>query len=762
MTDYISKALERSFEPWGDAETLVTVGKPLARRSGFDKVTGRARYSFDVQLPGMLYGVIVRSRVARGRVLSIDTRKASQIAGVRLILTPWNSPKYPGKSLASVSNFTGRPAIGDEVRFVGEEIAAVAADTEQAAEEAARALEIKYETYPAVIEPEDALQPHAPKLTPEGNLREGKPSVEQIGDIKQGEAEADLVYEQHYSTEVQHHNPLEPHCCVASWQNDELTLWDSNQGIHSVKDGLSRSLGLPINRIRVVNEYVGGGFGSKNGLKPYQVIAAVLSQKTGRPVRVSTNRKDEFIASHHRAKTRRVIRAGVRRDGALTFIYHKAIGQAGPDALFAVNAAHAGATMHMYRCANVKTEMYQVLTNTQNPIVFRGPTVAEDIFCFEQFIDELAHQLKLDPLAFRLKNYAETDPVEHLPYSSKGLKSCYEKGAEVFDWKWRAPGFAAGTGARRRGIGVGSIVFGSENFEQSQAIVMLQSDATARVLTGTSEMGCGTETIFAQIAAEELGLKVERVSVQFGDSRDTPYTINSSYGSRTTVIAGPTVRAAASDAKRQLLILAGRELGVAPESLSIADEQIIVAGDTAKRIPLKEIANKMGRELIIGVGKRHAGVEGVTICSFGAHFVEVEVDIETGQVRVLRAVCAHDSGRWINRLLAESQIQGGFIQGMGMALFEERVMDARLGMMINDSMLSYLIPTTQDTPQSIAAVEIPTTDQSNSINAKGLGEPPLVGAGASIANAVFNAIGVRIREYPITPDKVLNALRRKR
>jgi xanthine dehydrogenase YagR molybdenum-binding subunit len=751
-------AQERIPEPWGESSTLKVVGKTMVRRSAFDKVTGRALYTFDVYLPGMLYGVIVRSQIKRGRVVSIDQQKAAQIPGVRLILTPENSPKYAGQTLAAVPDFKGRPAISDVIRFLGEEIGAVAADTEQAAEEAARLLEIKYETYPAVIEPEEAMQEHAPKLTPQGNLFEGKPQIQEIGNIKQGEAISDLVYEQNYSTEVQHHNPLEPHCSVASWQNDELTLWDSNQGIHAVRDALSRSLGLPLNKIRVVNHHVGGGFGSKNGLRPHHVIAAILSQKTGRPVKISANRKDEFIASRHRAKTKRFIRAGVKRDGTLTFIYQRAVGQAGPDQMFADIAAHADASIRIYRCPNLKTEMYQVLTNTQNPVVFRGPTVAEDVFCFEQFIDELAHELKVDPLEFRLKNYADEDQVDHQPYTSKGLRDCYEKGAQVFGWKWQTPGSRA-AGSKRRGVGMGSTILGGDNYEQSQAVVILQPDGTARVFAGVSDIGCGIDTIFAQIAAEELGLKAESVSVHYGDSREHPYTINSSYGSRTTAIAGPTVRAAASDARRQLLELASRELKVAPEGLSIVDEQVVVKGDPARRTPLKEIAKKMGRELMIGVGKRHKGVDKMAIGIFGAHFVEVEVDVETGQVRVLRAVCAHDSGRWINPLLAESQIQGGFIQGMGMALYEERIMDTRLGRMLNDSMLQYLTPTILDTPEQITAIEIPIVDPGNSINAKGLGEPPLVGAGAAIANAIFNATGVRVREYPITPNKILTALK---
>jgi len=750
----MSAGQEGPREPWARSESLHAVGKPALRRSGLDKVTGRALYTFDLQLPGMLHGVIVRSRIPRGRITRIDTQRAERVAGVVLILTPDTFPKVPGYSRPSTPGAPSPLAISNEIRFAGQEIAAIAAETEDAAEEAAQRLEVSYAPTAAVIEPEEALAEDAPHLTPEGNIAGGRPEVEEHGDIAKGEAEADVVLERSYSTECQHHNPLEPHCCVALWEGDELTLWESTQGPLAVRDGLARVFGLRQSAVRVVCGYLGGGFGSKNGVKPHQVIACVLSQRTGRPVRLAMSRRDEFVAAQQRAKTRQRIRGGVRKDGSLTFLDHRIIGQAGPDVVFADNAANAGLSTHLYACPNLRAESVRVLTNTQNPVVFRGPTFAEDLFCFEQFIDELALEVGIEPLEFRLRNHAESDPVDGQPFSSKGLREAYARGAKEFGWRWRKPG-TAGAGPMRRGIGMSSLIFGGDNFEQSQAWVVLNADGTAQVLTGTSEMGCGTETLFAQIAAEELGFALDQVTVVFGDSRSTPYSINSSYGSRTTVIAGPAVRAAAAEAKRQLLSLAAHELKQPVGALQMRGGAFILP--SGKRVLLADVAKAMGREAIVGIGRRHAGAEGVAIFMFAAHFVEVEVNTDTGQVRVLRAVCAHDSGRWLNPLLAESQVQGGFLQGMGMALFEERVMDGRLGTMLNDSMLSYFTPTILDTP-SITAVEVPTIDSSNSLGAKGIGEPPLVAAGAAIANAVFNAIGVRVRRYPITPEKILAAL----
>jgi xanthine dehydrogenase YagR molybdenum-binding subunit len=742
---------------WPSSSELRHVGRRSPRLSAIEKVTGRARYSADVQMSGMLHAVVVRSRIPRGRVVSIDATAADRVPGVRLILTLRNFPAMPEERSPEGELVSRRAPISDEIRFVGEEIGAVVAETETAAEEAASLLEIQYEPAPAVIEPEDALKPGAPPLGSNGNLVGGKPEVAERGDVRRGETEAELVMEERYSTEVQHHNPLEPHCCVAVWQRGVLTLFDSNQGVHAVKDHLVARLGLPENRIRVVNEYVGGGFGSKNRSKPYHYIAAIAAKMTGRPVRLWTNRRDEFIAARHRAKSRHRLRGGVRKDGTLTFLFHETVGQDGADTLLAGVAAGTGVTERLYRCPNVRTEVSQVHTNTQSPVVFRGPLAAEETFCLEQFVDELAHLAKMDPLEFRLRNYADVDPVSGLPYSSKGLRRCCELGAERFGWRWREPG-SVREGAKRRGIGVGSAILGDLDYEPSQVWVAWNADGTANVVAGVSDIGTGVEQVLVQIAAEELGLELEHVTIVMGDSLATPYSIDSSYGSRTTMLVGPAVRAAAEEARVALLAFAAKQTNLPAKDLMVADSVISSRRDPTRRVAVKEVTRAAGREQIRAIGRRHPAMPGVAVANFAAHFVEVEVDGDTGQVRVLRAVCAHECGRWINPLLVESQIQGGFLQGMGMALFEERSMDRRNGMMLNDSMLSYFMPTAVDAPDELVAVEVPLLDPSNSINAKGIGEPPLVASGAAIANAVYNAIGARVRAYPITPDKVLKAL----
>lgn len=740
---------------WGPSQELSAVGKPLPKRGAYEKVTGRAQFTYDLYLPGMLYATILRSSQAHAHILDIDTAAAEKVPGVRAILSYKNAPAIRWDEERNLFN--------DQVRFVGEEVAAVAAEDDAIIETALGLIRVRYDPLPAVIEPEEAMKPGTVQLQPGGNIWKGAPEVYQRGNVERGFAEADIVYEQNYTTAVQHHVTMETHGCVASWDGDNLTLWDSTQGIHWVRDFMAMRLRMPIHQIRVLSQYTGGGFGSKNGIQPYHVITALLAKRTGRPVRYFAGRGAEFVVSHHRPKTIQYYKAGVKRDGTLTAVYSKIIGQAGPykeNAMWALRAGTYEASKKLFNCPNVKVEAYAVHTNTQSPIPNRGPGRTENLFALEQFIDELAEKVGMDPIKFRMKNYAERDPVKNLPYSSNGLAQCYQQGAEAFRWEARKPG-SVGSGPQKRGIGMGTALWPGASTEQSQALVIIQNDGTAQVLAGIANIGVGAETIFAQIAAEELGIKPENITVSYGDTATNPYTINSSYGSRTTFFSGPAIRNAAADAKRQLLAMAAASLEAPASELDIKDGRIFVKSNAAKGIPLTDITKKVGRELIIGTGKRPANPAGYEIEIFGAHFAEVEVDTETGQVKLLRAVCAHDCGRWINPLTAESQIQGGFLFGAGMALTEERIMDKRYGIQLNRNLHEYGILTSLDVPDTLQALDPEVLDISNNINAKGLGEPPTTGAGGAIANAIYNAIGVRIRDYPITPNKILAALEKE-
>lgn len=740
---------------WGASKELSAVGKPRPKIGAHEKVTGSAMYAYDVQLPRMLYAAVLSSDRAHARISSIDTRKAEALSGVRAVLTYKNIEPVKWDQEGNI--------LKDAVRYVGEPVAALAAETEEIAYDAIRLIEVKYDPLAAVIEPLDAMKPGAPQLQKTGNIWRGKPDIYARGDIEKGFKEADLIFEQTYTTSVQAHTTMELHGCVAQWDREGLTVWDSAQGVMQVRDQLASRFNLPANKVRVICKYVGGGFGSKNSPKHYHGLAALLSKRTGRPVKLFNTREDEFPVSRHRPKTIQTLKAGVEKDGTLVALYHKAIGQCGPYLDGAALGARAtgDGTKSLYLCANVRTEAYSVHTNTPLLAPTRGPGDTENLFSLEQFMDELAEKVGMDPLEFRKKNYAEVDQShDNHHYSSKGLDRCYEMGAKAFGWRQKTKPSAP---HKKRGIGMSSLIWHGNRSEKSQAVVIIQPDGTAEVVAGIASLGVGAETIFAQIAAEELGFSMENVTIRWGDSSTTPYTINTSSGSRTTAVAGPAVRAAAADARHRLLVAAARLMGLKPTeilAMTIKDG-VIFNRDQSKKMTVAEVARKQGREMIIGTGHRPPNPDHMSIEIFGAQFVEVEVDEEVGEVKVLRAVTAIDCGRWINPLLAESQIQGGFIQGMGMALSEERIMDSRSGIQLNANLHEYGMPTSLDIPDVNLALDPEVIDTTNNINAKGLGEPPLTGAGAAIANAIYNATGVRVRDYPITPNRIVQALKEK-
>lgn len=734
---------------WGSAAELQTVGRPVQRASALLKVTGQAAFPSDVQLPGMAHAVLLRSTIARGRVIRFDARCALALPGVLDVAGPQDGawPPYPPRS---------RPSISDEVRFVGEEIGVVVAETEALAREAARCVDIAYEAWPACITVDEAMAPGAPSLAADGNIVRGAELIER-GDLAAAEAAAELIVEARYSTEAQHHNPLEPHGCLAAWSADGLTLWDGNQGGHMIREWVARIFGLGHEQVRVHSRFVGGAFGSKIIVQPYHLIAAAMARRLGRPVRLFMDRREEFIASHQRAATQRQIRLGATRSGRLLFIDEQITGQSGPCRFLAPNAAGAANGLRLHRCDAVRAQIRRVLTNTQSPVPFRGPTTAEDIFCIEQAVDELAHALDIDPLAFRMQNIAQTDLLEGLPYAGKQLERCYRLGAEAFGWQTRSPGSMQSDG-KARGIGVGAAAYDATLYEASRVEIACMAGGRIALRLGISEIGCGADTVFAQIAAEALGLPVELIDTHFGDTGSTPRSIDATNHSRTSAVVGPSVRAAAHQLKQQVLQAAAAHLHADPAELQL-DAQGVRHSQKALGISLAELVQVQG--LMQASADRERPPADVFAAMFAAHFVEVEVDSRSGRVQVLRAICAHDSGRILNPRLAKSQVQGGFLQGMGMALQEQRVLDPRDGTLLNAAMWAYRTPGILDAPGRIEFIDGGLPDGGNSLGVKGIGEPPLIAAGAAIANAVFNAIGVRVRSYPITPAKVLAALAEK-
>lgn len=762
---------------WEPEAKFKFVGKGAQRIDGAERVTGKALYTYDVQLPGMLYGKTLRSPHPHAQIKKLDTRRAAKLPGVRAVLSHKNIPK--------ISFRGGQTFIFDEiVRYVGDEVACVIADDEEICQDALELIEVEYKLLPFVLDSEEALKPDAPKVQPNGNLLNGQPDVYERGDLQKGFAQADVIVEGRFKTQCALHNCMETHGSVALWEGDSLTIWDSTQHIFGVRAAAAQLLGLPLHKVRVIKKYMGGGFGSKNGLGKYTILAALGAKATGRPVKVMLDRHEENLAAGNRPSTIQHLKIGAKRDGILTALTLKAIVGAG--AYCGWPPSVGGPARQLYLCPNLKTEQHTVFINTGPLSAFRAPGYVEGTFALESLMDELAKNLGMDPLELRLKNYTEADQMTGRPYSTKGLREAYERGAKLFGWgltprspspkgKGRDPHPApsplkgegwgegeAGLGERsrkRRGFGMASQIWGGNGGPPAYAFVKINPDGTATVVSGTQDIGTGTKTVLAQIAAEELGFPLEKISAEIGDTQTGPYAPLSA-GSMTVPSVGPAVRVAAHDAKQQLLNVGAQLLEVPQESLSIQGG-LFVSPKLKEPVAAKDVLTKLQNFMIVGRGARGPNPEDVSVMTFGAQFAQVEVDTETGEVTVQKIVAVHDVGRVINPLTLSSQIEGGIIQGLGFALSEQRVVDRVTGVVVNNNLENYKIPTTLDVPEIIHEMIDRPDLRANNLGVKGVGEPPIIPTAAAIANAVADALGVRIYELPITKDKVLQALLEK-
>jgi xanthine dehydrogenase YagR molybdenum-binding subunit len=765
------KVVERpAFEPvpWDADAGLTVVGSPAPRADAPEKVTGRARYTADVQRPGMLHAAVLRAPLASGRVVLLDLLPALAIPGVRDAIARADAPELESG---------GVTLFDPTVHYAGQPDAAVCADTLEAARAGVRAIRVSYEPAPHAISGADALAPGAPRVRGEDNRVRRSPRVAERGDVERGLAEAEVTVTGEYRTPVALHCALEPHGAVAEWTGDGVTVWESTQGVFNTRADLAEAFGLTLSRVRVITDYMGGGFGAKNGASTNALIAVLLARRTGRPVSCLNDREGEQVDSGNRPATVQRVTLGARRDGRLTAIVLEAEVPLGIDGWL----AGPGKIYHeMYGCPNVRTTQTFAYTNTGAMSSFRAPGHVEGAFGLERAMDLLARDIGMDPLALRLANYAAENEEKGRAYTAKRLDECYRQGAARFGWSGIGPGAKnvvrgrGGSGDRfpvggpprddpdapaprlRRGVGMASQVWGGGGGPPAYAILRLNGDGSADVLAGTQDLGTGTRTVLAQIAAEALGARLSDVRVILGDTERTPYAENS-WGSLTVASVGPAVRMAAEDARAQLLDAAGGLLDADASALRARDG-VIRAERGGRSITIAEVAAALGSVMIIGRGSRGPNPDGLSLSTFGAQFAEVEVDTETGVVRVLRIVAAHDSGRVINPLLAGSQLEGGILQGLGYALFEERVMDRALGLSLNPTLHDYKIPTMRDVPR-IDAFCIDVADaRANHTGAKGLGEPPIIPTAPAIANAVANALGVEVNELPLTPWRVLAAL----
>lgn len=710
--------------PW-PAGPLETVGKPVPRVDGRERARGEALYTADLELPGMLHVGVLRSPHASARVKSLDLTKTAEAPGVRAVLTP-----------DDLDVFTREPG------YPGAPVAAAAADTFGKARAALEAAEVEWEVAEPLLDPDEAVR--------RGSLID-EPERYERGDVERGLAEADVVVEAEYRTQTVLHNSLETHQSVCEWKGDILNVYTSTQFIWGVRAEIAQKLGIPEDRVRVVCEYMGGGFGAKNHPGDYTFIAAELAKRTGRPVRCALTRREENLASGNRHATIQRIRAGAKADGTLTALageFVMAVGWRG------FKSWTAGPMKMLYECPNVYTVEYGAKINTGPNAAFRAPGFVEGTFGLECLLDELAAKLELDPLELRRRNHSEADPLSETSFSSKNLLECYRRAEPHYERRREVR--ARSQGPWKRGVGLASQIWFGGGGPPSYAWVRVGSHGRATVITAMQDIGTGTRTAMAQIAAEELGIPVEHVEVAVGDSGRGPYA-SISAGSSTVPSMGPAVRSAAHDAARQIIEIAAQRYGAEESALSLEGGRVVSA-DGGGSWPLEEVTGLLEEAQILGKGARGPNPAGLRVLTFGVQVAEVAVDVETGEVRVERIAAIHDVGRVVNPLGASSQVEGGVIQGLGHTLSEARLVDPESGAVLNQTLDAYKMPTISDIPEIVTElIDVPDEHLTN-LGAKGLGEPPIVPVAAAIANAVRDATGADVRSLPISREEMLRAL----
>ena len=710
------------------------IGKAVNRVDGREIVTGRAKFTHDLTFPGMLVGKILRSPRAAAEIVSLDLAPALALPGVKAALK-----LKEGK-----------------VRYAGEQIAAVAAVDEATAEKALGLIKVEYKSMPFVVDWEKARASDAPAV------REGKPNIAPLndyarGDVEKGFAEADVVVERTYRTGFEIHHPSETHGSIALWEGERLVVYDSTQNVHGVRDGLARALKHPAANVTVIKTYMGGGFGSKLGLNEYTVVAANLAKQAARPVKIVLTRRENAMCVGYRPSSHQTYKVGAKKDGTLTALQMTNVASGGIGEGDDVTEPVAD----IYTCAHCKTDEQTVFTNTCASRATRAPGHTQGDFGLEGVMDELAAALDMDPLELRRKNYSTKNRGDTgVPYSSKALDQCYDLGAKAIGWERRnkKPGDGVANGPWRRGLGMATSIWAGAGVPGTLADIVLYPDTSVEVVCGTQDIGTGTKTHMAVVAAECLGMAPADITVKEGSS-DYPWAPLSG-GSLTTPSVAPAVRDAGLKAAARLREVAAVRLKVGADDIVLAGRRFSSKSDPSKSAAYADVFRDLRRETVFH-GERGGLPEGFAYNTFGAHFAEVEVNVETGQIRVLKYAAAHDSGQIVNRLTAESQVVGGVTQGLSAGIFEERVLDDATGNPVNANLRDYKIATALDIPEITTVFADRIDPRINNIGAKGLGEPPRIPSSAAIANAVFNAIGVHVGEIPMTPQRVLEALKRK-
>jgi xanthine dehydrogenase YagR molybdenum-binding subunit len=728
---------------WGANDRHALLNHRLTRVDGPVKVSGAATYTHDRRVPGMLYGRVVRSPHAHARVLRVDASAARRIPGVRAVVGATDEEVARGSNEAiKEAERKNRTDIGEAkaaggekvVLFAGQPVAAVAADTPEIAEDAVRAIRVEYEVLPHVVRAEDALKEGAPKVTPdpkEPNLEE----KEKRGDAAKVEAafaQCDVTVEAEYRTPILHHSCLETHGNVVEYRGGEAaTVYASTQGTFTIPGDAAHELNLPESAVTAIVEHMGGGFGSKFGIGIEGTLACQLAKQAKAPVHLMLTRKDEFLLAGNRSGSWQKLKAGATRDGTLLAL------RATQYQLGGLGDGSQAGQPYIYAAANAYRERMSVHTHEDASRAMRAPGHPQANFAMESLMDELAYKLGIDPLEFRKKNLKDAAYHRQL-----------DRGAREIGWgrRNRVPG--GGAGPLKRGIGCAVGTWGGGGNDQCKVDVTVARDGSVTVAVGSQDLGTGTRTFTRAIVAEELGLQMDDVAERIGDSRLG--SANSSGGSTTSASLSPSVKDAAVKARLGVAEKVAPLLGGArPEEVRFAAGQVSAGGKT---LTWKQACAALPSAGVKARGEWKSNLQARGV--HGAVFAEVEVDTETGHVRAVKMVQVQDVGLPLNRLAVESQINGGMIQSLGMVLYEGRVMDARLGLQLNPGFGDYKIPGALEIPEMVPLID----DEDKREAVIGVGEAAIIPSVGALANAVFNACGVRVRELPITPDKILNGL----
>jgi len=767
------------YQPQKSAMNLSVVGRRLPKIDAPDKATGRAIFTDDISLPNMIYGKLLLSPIPHGKIKSINTDKAKSLKGVKLILTGddvtdisygTSPPRYDEKVLAK-----------DKVRFIGDVVAAVAAVDEETCYKALELIEVEYEELPAVFDPMEAMKDGAPRLFEDKYENNINTRVDHhFGDTEKGFAEADLIKEATFAGNRTVQNPIEPHAAIAEWdRHGRVTLYTSTQVVHYVHHQLSRILNLPLGNIRVIMTNCGGGFGAKAATNPLEILSILLSKKTGCPVKMRFNREEMYLYGRGRHKQYIEMKIGVKKDGTITAVKQKAILEGGAYSSFGIVSTYYAGSMlpTLYKIPNYKYDGYRVNTNLPPCGAMRGHGTPHPRFAFESLLSMIADELGMDHIDIRLKNamVPETRTCNDLDIHSCELKACLETVRKKSEWDKKKGKLPMGRGI---GIGCGGFVSGAgypiyrSQFPHSNAIIKVEEDGSKAVLfVGDADIGQGSDTVLVQAAAEAMGITMDKMSVVSADSDITPLGFGA-YSSRVTLMGGNASKMAGEEIKKQVIEAASKIMNLNPDKLETKNNMVYETANPENFINWSEAASKHFSEKGPLVGKGHysppeglggtykgAAVGTSPAFSFSASVCEVEVDMKTGKVKVLNFWDAHDCGTAINPMAVEGQVEGAIVMGMSETLMEDEVFNSN-GKLLNSDLHNYLIATSADTPK-IESTIVDSYEPAGPFGAKEVGEGATLPVLGAIANAVADAIGVRIFELPITPEKVLKAINEK-